>query len=169
MSRKSDVMLGAGVSIMVISGVAPGIMWLWIWGAGMVVSIAAIHESGKVTSWTTTTNDREVVRLPDARATSSLKDRWNMTIAKWELIIDILKDGKTPANNGSGSCAFCKKYTRRCRHCPIANMGKMHIGCDHTPHVFYQQADMTGDYEGQLDAAREEVRFLRAVRARGRF
>lgn len=87
----------------------------------------------------------------------TLREGFDISIAKWEFIHDTIKDGEYVSNDGGfKTCGLCMLYfVNGCSGCPIKMEG--HYECDDTPYDDFLEAD--GD-EMRLAAARSEINFL---------
>lgn len=85
------------------------------------------------------------------------------SIAKWLYIKRHLENSTELIDEGGTStCACCKKARLDCSLCPIANTTEMYE-CDGTPYMLYVAARRDGDKYAGIEAAEEEVDFLRRL------
>jgi len=85
------------------------------------------------------------------------------SIAKWVYIQQYLeKRGELIEDGGESTCACCYRAVGGCRSCPIAkSTGR--VCCLGTPYNSYHVALDNGNWAAAIDAAEQEVEFLRYV------
>ena len=89
---------------------------------------------------------------------------FEVSIAKWELLYHLCRYGKLVADGGIQTCGLCilyfYGYTDECEDCPITSAG--HRGCALTPYKNYVRAVENGNLDLAIQAAVEEIRFLKS-------
>ena len=87
-----------------------------------------------------------------------------VSIVKWEQLVDLCSQGKLVDDGGIQTCGLCALYfyghMHECEECPIKNVG--HMGCTGTPYKDYVAAVKSGNLELAKQAAMEEIQFLRS-------
>jgi hypothetical protein len=115
--------------------------------------------------------DREYLeRGPGWHTPASQEEALEMSIAKWETIVDHIElTGELIYDGEADTCALCEMYYEHvkwpvcCEGCPVAeHTGYSH--CRKTPFSAYQRALEKDDVEAGLEAARKELEFLKSLR-----
>ncbi len=109
---------------------------------------------------------RPALRKLLAEANLSDLELLTLSIQKWEAVVSLLEKG-TFVHDGSGStCALCERPRegrRACPECPIhEETGE--LGCGGTPYIDWDLALDNEDMDAMLDAARDELAFLKSLR-----
>lgn len=91
---------------------------------------------------------------------------WEVSMHKWEFLLDLCRQGKLVADGGRQTCGLCSLYfwghVEECEDCPIALAG--FSACKGTPEKDYQAAVERSNHQLAEKSAAEEIRFLRKVR-----
>jgi hypothetical protein len=89
---------------------------------------------------------------------------FEVSIAKWELLYQLCRQGKLVDDGGIQTCGLCLLYfyghTDECEDCPITSA--RHRGCAGTPYKDYVKAVENGNLDLAIQAALKEIRFLKS-------
>jgi len=110
------------------------------------------------------TNGYSRLNLQNRFCTSLTKSQaFEVSIAKWELLYQLCRQGKLVDDGGIQTCGLCLIYfyghTDECEDCPITGAGQR--GCAGTPYKDYVRAVENENLELAIQAALEEIRFLK--------
>jgi hypothetical protein len=101
------------------------------------------------------------------------EEAWEITIAKWQSIVTLLRAGRPCYNSGGcDTCGLCMYYGARvdwkmdCEQCPLSIAG--YDRCDRTPYQSFVYATLKDDWLGALQHAIDEIELLKAVRDENR-